>query len=53
MRATSIIYKRELGAYLRSAFSWILASLVLLIDGILFQALAMKGENYSAIVLEK
>src|SRR2546428_130660 len=49
MRATSIIYKRELGAYLRSPFSWILAALVLLVDGILFQALA-KNQLIGAIV---
>src|SRR5882672_5945833 len=53
MRATSIIYKRELGAYLRSPFAWVIAALCLLVDGILFQGFAMRGENFSAVVLEK
>lgn len=53
MRATSHIYKRELFAYLRSPFSWVLAALVLLVEGILFQAFALPGEQLSAIVLER
>lgn len=53
MRATKIIFKRELGAYLRSPFSWVLAAILLLIDGILFQAYALGGESLSATVLER
>jgi ABC-2 type transport system permease protein len=53
MRATSIIYKRELLAYMRSPFTWILASLLLLVQGILFQGFALQGEQLSAIVLER
>jgi ABC-2 type transport system permease protein len=53
MRATRIIYKRELLAYLRSPFSWVLAALLLLVQGILFQAYALQGEQLSAIVLER
>jgi gliding motility-associated transport system permease protein len=53
MRATSIIYKRELGAYLRSPLSWVIAALCLLVAGILFQGFAMRGEDFSAVVLEK
>lgn len=53
MRATRIIYKRELLAYLRSPFSWVLAALLLLVEGILFQAFALQGEQLSAIVLER
>lgn len=53
MRAISIIYRRELGAYLRSPLGWIVASALLLIDGILFQSQAMTGELLSATVLEK
>lgn len=53
MRAISIIYRRELGAYLRSPYGWVIASLVLLIDGLLFQGLVMSGgEQLSAIVLK-
>ena len=53
MRATSIIYKRELLAYMRSPFSWVLAALILLVEGILFQAYALQGKQLSAIVLER
>ena len=53
MRATSIIFKRELLAYLRSPFSWVLAALLLLVEGILFQAYSLQGEQLSAIVLER
>ncbi len=54
MRATSIIYKRELGHYFRSPLGWIIASVVLLIDGILFQALSLNGpDKLSAQVLEQ
>jgi ABC-2 type transport system permease protein len=53
MRATSIIYRRELGAYLRSPFGWVVASILLLVDGILFQSQALVGEKLSADVLEK
>jgi len=53
MRAISIIYRRELGTYLRSPFGWVIAAILLLIDGILCQGLAMSGEQLSAIVLER
>lgn len=53
MGATSIIYRRELLAYLRSPFSWVLAALLLLVEGILFQGYALQGEQLSAIVLER
>ena len=44
MRATSIIFRRELGAYLRSPLGWVIASVLLLVDGILFQSQALGGE---------
>ncbi len=53
MRATSIIYRRELGHYFRSPLGWIIAFAVLLVDGILFQSQAMTGEQLSAVVLER
>lgn len=53
MRAISIIYKRELSAYLRSPFSWVIAAVLLLIGGIMFQGYAIQGEQLSAIVLER
>jgi ABC-2 type transport system permease protein len=53
MRATSIIYRRELGHYFRSPLGWIIAAAVLLVDGILFQSQAMTGEQLSAVVLER
>ncbi len=52
MRATSIIYRRELGHYFRSPLGWIIAAAVLLVDGFLFQAFALSGEQLSADVLE-
>ena len=53
MRAIRIIYRRELGTHLRSPFGWVIAAILLLIDGILFQGYAMGGEQLSAIVLER
>jgi ABC-2 type transport system permease protein len=53
MRATSIIYRRELGAYLRSPFGWVIAAIILLLVGFLFQGYALSGEQLSAIVLER
>jgi ABC-2 type transport system permease protein len=53
MRATSIIYRRELGTYLRSPYGWVIASLLLLLFGLLFQGFAMRGEMLSAYVLER
>ena len=52
MRATSIIFSRELGSYLRSPIDWVIIAVLLFVDGILFQAFAMRGEQLSAIVLE-
>lgn len=52
MAATSIIYRRELGAYLRSPFTWVIASLFLFVNGILFLAFVLPGQRLSAIVLE-
>ena len=51
MRAISIIFRRELGAYLRSPIGWIVAAVLLLFDGVLFQAMAMQREALSADVL--
>lgn len=53
MRATSIIYRREIGRYLKSPIGWVIAFAALLIEGILFQAQALSGERLSAIVLER
>jgi len=55
MRAIRIIFRRELGAYLRSPFSWVIAALFLLVDGLLFQAFALGSEKnpLSALVLER
>lgn len=52
MRATSIIYRRELGHYFRSPIGWVIAAATLLVIGILFQAFAMQDNQYSAVVLE-
>jgi gliding motility-associated transport system permease protein len=53
MRATSIIYRRELASYVRSPLAWVIACVLLLAQGIFFEAWALRGENYSALVLER
>ena len=53
MAATSIIYRREIGSFLRSPFAWVIASLVLLVDGIFFRGFVLPGEQLSAVVLER
>src|SRR3712207_183133 len=53
MRATNIIYRRELGGYLRSWLTWAIAAALLLVEGIFFQAWALRGEQLSALVLER
>ncbi len=53
MRAISIIYRRELSAYLRSPFAWVIAAVLLLLNGVMLWAFAMQGEQLSAIVLER
>jgi len=52
MSATLLIARRELGTYLRSMTGYIIAALLLLIDGILFNVLAIGGDDkLSASVL--
>ena len=53
MAATSIIYRRELGGYLRSPFPWVVAALFLFVNGILFLAFVLPGQKLSASVLEE
>jgi ABC-2 type transport system permease protein len=54
VRKTSIIYRRELGSYLRSPLGYVIAALFLLAVGILFQSEALgKGKMLSADVLRK
>lgn len=54
MQATSIIYRRELGSYLRSAMGYIIAALFLLACGLLFQSEVLsKGKMLSADALRK
>ena len=54
MRAISVIFKRELGAYLRSPLGYIIAAAVLFIDGLLFQSWALgAGKKMSAEVLRQ
>jgi ABC-2 type transport system permease protein len=54
MRAINIIFRRELGAYFRSPFSWVLAAFFLLLTAVLFQAfsLGIPG-SLSTFVLER
>jgi ABC-2 type transport system permease protein len=52
MSATLLIARRELGGYFRSMTGYVIAALVLLIDGLLFNAFVLSaGEMYSAEVL--
>jgi len=53
MRSTLLIMRRELGSYLRSMSGYIIAALVLLVDGLLFNALALAGEKLSSEVLSQ
>lgn len=55
MRAIKIIFRRELGAYFKSPFSWILATIFLFLCGLLFQAqgLGLQQAPLSTFVLEK
>ena len=54
MNATFLIMRRELGAYLRSMTGYIIAAAVLLMDGLLFNALALGGsDKMSAEVLSQ
>jgi ABC-2 type transport system permease protein len=52
MSAVTLIARRELGGYFRSMTGYVIAGLVLLIDGLLFNAFVLSaGEMYSADVL--
>jgi ABC-2 type transport system permease protein len=52
MRAVLLITRRELSAYLRSMTGYVIAALVLAVDGILFQAFVLGGpDRLSAEVL--
>ena len=52
MRAMLLIARRELGGYFRSMSGYVLAGILLLADGLLFNAFAMgTGERFSADVL--
>jgi len=54
MRATSIIYRRELGSYLRSPLGYLIAAAMLLVCGLLFQSQALgKEAKLSADVLSE
>lgn len=45
MRTTSIIFRRELATYLRSPMGYVVAALLLLMDGILFQTQALSARS--------
>src|SRR3954464_6224434 len=53
MRATSIIFRRELGTSPRSPIGWIVAVLALLVEGILFEAWGLQKTMLSADVLRQ
>ena len=47
MRAVSVIFRRELAAYLHSPLGWFVAAVTLLLGGLLFYAEAL-GPSASA-----
>jgi len=52
MTATLLITRRELGSYLRSMTGYVIAALLLLVDGLVFNIWAIGGEDkYSSTVL--
>lgn len=52
MRNVALLTQRELGAYLRSPMGYVIAALVLFVDGLLFNGLALGGApKYSAEVI--
>ena len=54
MGATGVIFRREIGAYLRSPMGYVVAAVVLLLDGLLFYAQALgpaAGDRLSGQVL--
>lgn len=53
MKPISLIIRRELMAYLRSPLGWIVAAAVLLLDGVLFNALVLSESRKSAEVLSQ
>lgn len=53
MRATSTIFRRELGAYLRSPIGWIIVAAALLAEGILFQVYGLSKPLLSADLLRQ
>jgi ABC-2 type transport system permease protein len=56
VRATSVIFRRELAAYLHSPLGWVVAAATLLLTGVLFYAEALgpaAGQRLSAEVLAR
>ena len=53
MRTISIIFRRELASYIRSPLGYVVAALLLLVDGVLFQTYALSSTpRLSAEVLQ-
>lgn len=53
MRETLLVARRELATYLNTTWGWVILAMVLLIDGLLFNAFALtEAPRYSADVLE-
>lgn len=56
MRGTSVIFRRELAAYIHSPLGWVVAAVTLLLTGVLFYAEALgpaAGSRLSADVLSR
>ena len=55
MKSTLLLAKRELGFYLTTLWGYAILAVILFIDGLLFNAFAIGGEElkYSAEVLQQ
>ena len=51
MIRVALIARRELGGYLHGLYGWVIVGLVLVLDGVLFNGLAMTGERPSSEVV--
>ncbi len=53
MKVVALLVRRELASYFNTGWGWVILTFVLLIDGLLFNAFALGGnERYSADVLQ-
>ena len=51
MTRVFLVARRELAAFTGGSFGWVIIAFILAIDGVLFNAFAMKGEKTSSDVV--